>query len=330
MKLKLLTAGLMFLSCLIPLPASASGFSRIYAFGDSLLDNGNIHQYTNGFIGSEPYFQGRLSNGLVWVEYLANILGVSTTNYAVAGAGTDSYNTLNPGQVTALPSLTLNLNFPNLPGLTQQLQKFLDTNQQADAQALYVISGGTNDYLGAGVQDANQPVSNLVNAVQSLAQRGAKNFLIPNLPDLGNLPGTRDTIFAANFTAITNSHNTALNQAFTSFKQQQPNLKVTLLDANSLVNRAVNSPSTFGYTNVTDSCLNPTIPSICSQPNKYLYWDGFHPTTYTHQVVAGAALAAVPESNGIWGILGLAALGVTGMLKKQRRQISSYFHKSGS
>ncbi|HLO88362.1 MAG TPA: SGNH/GDSL hydrolase family protein [Nostocaceae cyanobacterium] len=318
MKSKLLTAGLMFLSCLIPLPASASGFSQIYAFGDSLVDNGNAYQYTNGAIPPFPYFQGRFSNGPVWAEYLGNSLGVSTTNYAIGGATTGIYNTLIPSQPTALP------------GLTQQIQGFLNTNQQADSQALYIIWAGANDYLGAGVQDANQPVSNLVNAVQSLAQRGAKNFLIPNLPDLGNLPGTRNTNFAGGLTAISNWHNFVLNQALTGLNQQQSEIKISVLDIYSLVNRAFVSPNDFGYTNVTDSCFNSTIPSICSQPNKYLFWDGVHPTTYTHQVVAGAALAAVPESNGVLGIFGLAALGVTGMLKRQRQQISSYSNKSGS
>jgi phospholipase/lecithinase/hemolysin len=312
MKSKLLTAGLLFFSCLMPIPASATGFSQIYAFGDSLVDNGNAYQYTGGAIPPFPYFQGRFSNGPVWVEYLANSLEIPTTNYAIGGATTGIFNTLIPSNPTALP------------GLTQQIQGFVNTNQQADGQALYIIWAGANDYLPFGIQkDANQSVSNLTNAVQLLAQKGARNFLIPNLPDLGELPGTRSRVDVDELTDISQQHNFLLNQAITALNQQQPDIKITGLDIYSLVNQALASPSDFGYTNVTDACFVGAIPSLCSQPNQYFFWDEIHPTTYTHQIVAGAALRAVPESFGVWGILALGAVATTGKLKKRISKLAT-------
>jgi hypothetical protein len=78
-----------------PFDASSSNlnFSKIYAFGDSLSDPGNIYnatsfvQWFDGLLGLEipvlppspPYFEGRYSNGPNWVDYLAEDLGITVT-----------------------------------------------------------------------------------------------------------------------------------------------------------------------------------------------------------------------------------------------------------
>src|SRR3954463_13420067 len=72
---------------------SASAFDAIVAFGDSLTDTGNEP--------SEPYlhFQGRWSNGPLWIEYLSERLGFpynASNNLAHSGAQTDdTYNQVN-------------------------------------------------------------------------------------------------------------------------------------------------------------------------------------------------------------------------------------------
>src|SRR3954462_13284197 len=69
---------------------SSSAFDSIIAFGDSLTDTGNEP--------SEPYlhYQGRWSNGLLWVEHLSVRLGFPynpSNNFAHSGAQTDdTYN----------------------------------------------------------------------------------------------------------------------------------------------------------------------------------------------------------------------------------------------
>ena len=44
--------------------------NRIVAFGDSLSDTGNI--FRDLAFPPPPYFEGRSSNGILWLEYLAN------------------------------------------------------------------------------------------------------------------------------------------------------------------------------------------------------------------------------------------------------------------
>src|SRR4051812_35629246 len=60
-------------------------FDSIYAFGDSLSDTGNIPA------PAPDYFDGRFSNGKLWIEYLSPQLGFEykrTNNYAQEGAPT--------------------------------------------------------------------------------------------------------------------------------------------------------------------------------------------------------------------------------------------------
>ncbi|MEH2012063.1 PEP-CTERM sorting domain-containing protein [Nostoc sp.] len=80
----------------------------------------------------------------------------------------------------------------------------------------------------------------------------------------------------------------------------------------------------MGFTNVTESCLSRL--DICDPGNnKFLIWDGFHPTTAAHQVIADAALVAidaksVPEPSINLGILALGAFGAVGVLKRQQKR----------
>jgi len=79
-KLSVVWAMVFFL--LLPLALSASSYSSIVAFGDSLSDNGHAE---------DGYGFGIFSNGDVWVEYLAdsNNLNCTLYDYAYGGAKTD-------------------------------------------------------------------------------------------------------------------------------------------------------------------------------------------------------------------------------------------------
>ncbi|MBP7484430.1 MAG: PEP-CTERM sorting domain-containing protein [Aquabacterium sp.] len=50
------------------------------------------------------------------------------------------------------------------------------------------------------------------------------------------------------------------------------------------------------------------MPSICANPDNYLFWDGVHPTAAAHQVLGNAFAAAVPEPETY--ALMLAGLGI--------------------
>lgn len=256
--------------------AWAQSFKQIYVFGDSLSDVGNVFQSTQRNVPpSPPYFQGRYCNGPVWVEYLAPKLGLtsnSDTNFAFGGATTGGYQGASSG-------------------LLAQIKRFTTNNTSADAKALYIVWAGANDYL-TGTNNSTTPINNLILAVKSLSELGAKNIVVVNLPDLGKLPATRNSYRSDLLNNLTQEHNSQLAAALNKLHQQlSSDSKITYLDVNSRFNQVINEPQKFGFTNVTEPCLSEA--SICINPNEYLFWDDIHPTTAAHKLFVELAFWAL-------------------------------------
>ena len=318
MKKQILATGIFLLSLIFPLKVSAQNNDEIYVFGDSLSDTGNVFNATGGIIPPSPtYFNGRFSNGPIWVEYLVSDLGLKlnrNNNFAYGGATTWSKN----------------IGIASLPGLQQQIDSFTSANPSANPNALYIIWGGVNDYLDyffGDIPNPTQIVNNLSVAVTSLAAVGAKNFLVVNLPDLGKFPVTggnnQDSGLLSTFTSVHNSSLTA-NLKFLS-QQLSPDINIIPLDVNSLFNRIIAAPEEFGFTNVTESCvgdlsvvpINVPKQSVACAPDKFLFWDQIHPTTAAHKLIGELAFSAVKpvpvsESSVVFGMLALGVLGAVG------------------
>jgi phospholipase/lecithinase/hemolysin len=320
MRKQILATGFVLFSFLLPLKALAVSFSRMYVFGDSVSDTGNDFKATGGLLPpSPPYFEGRFSNGPIWVDYLAQDLGLNpspNTNFAFGGATTGSINTTVPG----------------LPGLQQEINGFTQANPSADANGLYIVQAGSNDYLGGGVTDPTVPLANLSNAVTSLVGVGARNILVVNLPDLGKLPSANgNSQRSSSLSLLANAHNAGLVQTLDALRPQLgSDVNLLGLDINTLLSSAIANPAEFNFTNVTDACLS--VPSCASadqnQQNQYLFWDPFHPTTVAHKFIGDLAFSvvnsepstSVPEPGSALGVLTFAALGVGLKLKRKHKK----------
>ena len=290
MKKFLIVSGLILSSVLAPVRAIAATFSQIVVYGDSLSDLGRAAAATSNLPAQFkfPAYDnggGRFSNGPIWVEYLANRLGIATnpnTNFAIGGATTGTFNT---GQTLS----------PSFVGIQQQVNPSNPAAEISDPNALYVIWGGANDYLAGTTTDPRVPVGNLTSEIATLIQtRQAQNILIFNLPDLGKLPSTRnDPTIAAGLDSLTQLHNTALAASIDSLSQANSSVKLSLLDVNSLFKQVVANPSIVGFDNATDGCLLVG----CPNPDTYLFWDDIHPTTATHRLIGDLAFQAVSPTS---------------------------------
>ncbi|GFE67770.1 SGNH/GDSL hydrolase family protein [Chroococcus sp. FPU101] len=321
MNKQLLTTGFLVLSTLAPFDAQAANFTGIYAFGDSLTDTGNVFNLSGQ--PTDPYFNGRASNGQLWIEYLADKLNLpiqpstpSGTNFAFIGATTGFDNTVNPA----------------LPGLQQEVLGYLNNNPTADPDALYVVWAGANDYLPTEsttftpYTEPTTTVNNLASVVTALATVGAKNILVANLPDLGELPRTNTTSDANRLNDLTQAHNTLLSQTLSSLLLPA-DVEITTLDVNTLFDNVVNNPARFNFTNVTDRCLtfiDPTNFDICSNPNEYLFWDQIHPTTAGHRLIGNLAAQTlgVPEPSFVPGVAIIGIWGVSQIVRFSKQKSS--------
>lgn len=332
MKQQLMAAGFVLFSFMLPLKASAATFDSIYAFGDSLSDTGNVFTASGNTFPPFPYFEGRFTNGPVWIDELAKKLKLnSPTPYVNVVNGvtpTDGINFAFGGATTTAAN-TVSLDLFGLPQEIAAYQDFLTQSQQAaNPNALHILWIAPNDYLPTDSQDfapftdSEETLTNISNALQALAGLGVKNVMVPNLPSLGNtplalsldplIPGT-----SSRLNALTQEHNTGLSNLIKEFKQNPAlDLNIISFDVNSLFSDATK----FGFTNFTEPCFNRTTQTICENPDEYLFWDDIHPTARAHSILADAALAAIPESSTTVGLLALGALGAAGVLKRKQRK----------
>ncbi|MBT8448037.1 MAG: SGNH/GDSL hydrolase family protein [Gammaproteobacteria bacterium] len=311
-----LTAGAGLLCAVLAAPASAvlsAPPTAIYGFGDSLNDTGNVFIGSGNTIpASPPYFNGRFSDGPIWIESLAAGLGKPIdpaagggTNFSVGGARTSD--------IAGIGALTVDGD-PAGPG---QVDGFLTAfGGVADPDALYVLDGGGNDILAITTNPVllltapQIAIDNVILAINKLAGAGAQNFLLANIPDVGKTPQVNGDPFSAN--AATN----IATQINTGIANMLPGgLNIMTIDFFGLVQDVVDN-GLGGFGNVTDACFDGA--TVCSDPSDYVFWDNIHPTTAVGALagqIALDAVAPIPVPAAIW----LFAPALAGLLRVGRR-----------
>ena len=223
------------------------------------------------------------------------------TNFAIGGARVD--NSVAPDPFS-------------IPTLLDQAGYYLSlTGGAADPNALYVVFGGGNDLQAAleNPGDAAAILANTLSGIEDLviglAISGATHILLADIPDVGLTPYAAglaltlgDPTIPATATADAAAINAELYQLY--LFALSAGFDLSYLDTFGLENAAVANPAAYGFTNVTDPCFDAVAMTVCANPDEYLFWDDFHPTAAGHQLLADAALAAIPEPAGL-GLLGL-------------------------
>ncbi|PPQ29210.1 SGNH/GDSL hydrolase family protein [Rhodopila globiformis] len=313
----------------LALPMTAQAYSALYVFGDSLSDAGNVYIATSGTGAQQPvapYANGQYSNGPTWVQDLAQNLGLGSVTASLAG-GTDYAF----GGSTTGYAITGVLPATSVPTLTQQIGTFSTAvGGAASSTALYAVWSGANDLfaiLGSGASNAAAAAAagaaaTEAGAIATLAGMGAKDFVVPLLPDLGQTPAmTAVTGASALATALAAAYNASLVSDIQSLVAGT-GISVSLVDTFSLIDAAVADPSAYGFTNVTAPCyVGPYTGggTVCATPNQYLFWDGVHPTAAGQAIVAAAAEAALPEP-GTLAVLGCGLAGLGALRTRRHRR----------
>lgn len=280
--------------------AAAEPFSQFVVFGDGSADQGNVFLATNRLTpASPPNFEGRLSNGRVWVELLAEHFMVALTpvqaggtNYAHIGAKVNEDVTLPQAQGLVVPRIVspiLEDTGPPLTGMSQ-VEMFLATippddpeneiDNGPDPQALYIVSGGSNDLFEmaaamAPVEDVAVVVRDILRALRALGAEGAVYFLVPNLPDLGRTP--RGLALDADAQTLLTSYIMVFNDMLEAgLARIETDLGIVAFRLNTAqtFDAILGDPSAFGFTNVTDPCLTGESLSggtPCVDPGTYLF-----------------------------------------------------------
>lgn len=296
-----------FVSLLIGLLTAANvwatSFTAVYAFGDSLSDSGSspsavwsIYDFGGGTCDAyhpcPPYYEGRYSNGPVTVEYLADAIlagGATSTNFfdfAVSGSTSGIGNYGDGGTATST-------GIYGLPGMYQQVGFYLTSSGGvADPDALYFVWGGANDFLT--MDDPVNAALNIASYVGALAMAGAESIFVPNIADLALVPFVQSVGLEAEGHAFSVAFNTALETQLTALDALFPAVDIMRFDTFALFNDVVANPSSYGFTDVFGACLPTLVDPPCADPDGYVSWDGFHPTTRAASVIASAMANSIP------------------------------------
>lgn len=269
-----------------PAAALAYGYRRVVVFGDSLSDTGNMWKL-HGLPPAPPNWEGRYSNGPVWVEYLTSWLGLEPSdvkNYAYGGATTGHDNASVAGA----------------PGLLDEVRLYADdvaANGPPGADTLFVLWIGPNDFAAASdlADTVNQAMINVEQAVTDLAQLGARKILVLNAPDLGKTPRVHDVgdpAYIERARLATLAFNS--NLAWTLGRlEPQLGIDVIACDFFSQFERIAADPLRFGLQDAQRRCLASDRDPPCPDADQRVFWDGLHPTTAAHRVIAKIADVAL-------------------------------------
>ncbi len=313
------------LSLFIAPPAFGQGFKKIVVFGTSLSDPGN-HFIEFGVTSFQPFAPvpdasyaiggHRFTNGATWVERVATGLHLPNSgNPALRTPGT--FTNYSFGRARARQCNSFSTACPDGPypfgvaDLGFEVQRFLvDFAGSAPSDGLYVIEIGANDIndaMMAYTTDGGVTSGAIIQAaiaseaynIGVLYAAGARVFLVPTAPNLALTPyvsslGTEAQFLATTFATI---YNGAVDQMIAALTSGLPGIQFQRFVFNAAIAAIEADPGKFGITDATHSCLTfgVTGDAICATPNKYLWWDGIHPTTAGHAVVAAAVLDMLLE-----------------------------------
>ncbi|GLJ22973.1 hypothetical protein SUGI_0433390 [Cryptomeria japonica] len=311
--------------------------SALYVFGDSTIDPGNNNflativkadfpPYGRDFPNGQP--TGRFTNGRLITDQLSELAGLPDLLPAsldpefrgqklLTGA---SFGSSASGYADST-SITLNV----LP-LEKQVENFRlykaqlvkqfghETANRTVSQALFAISGGTDDFANNYFinpltrkkytieQFQDLLLNSLSKFIQNVYNEGATTIAIVGLPPFGCLPSqitlhniVENTCFEE-FNEVASSFNSKIKALLEKIKPHFPGAVIAYLDIYDKILDIIKSPSKYGFEEARKGCCgtglletailcNPSSIS-CAEPSKYVFWDSFHPTTECYQIIA--------------------------------------------
>lgn len=300
-----LALALLCVAAALPSAARAQAPGTVYAFGDSLTDNGNIPHYLGGFnFPPAPYYKNHFSNGPVFVEYLPALIGARFApgdDYGVGGAFAGN------GNLVPLPQL---------PGTAQEIAAAAAAGLRFSSADTVLLWAGSNNYFavlgglppGTTVADPTvqadlRQVSGFIASDASrLIGLGARRLVVLNVPDLGATPSQTaagDSLLA---TGIARANNALLTPALNSLAHQT-GANIYLINAQLGIDEILADPARYGIVNTTQECiLTPAcVNGSRAVQNSFLFWDGVHPTTGVHDFLAHVVANQLQAGGTIGG-----------------------------
>lgn len=265
---------LLFQSTIFSLSAA---FSALYAFGDGVCTT------TGNMSGLSFYYGNRFSNGRIWIEVLAQRQGLPY----VPGNNVSFFGQYSINLITNVNSFVAPTNIS-----TALFIIWVSDADLVSGMSTIMPLSNTNQWATT----LNQSLTNQLNAVQILYNKGVRTLIMPNAVDITEVPmydktasATRSLIRAQ----ITN-FNASFNSALSNLAATNSGLKIYVPNVFGLLDNVLTNAANYGMSNVLqnglsiDAVTDPNLADISlNGPGaKYIFWDPTDPTARFHEVFA--------------------------------------------
>lgn len=300
---------------------SAAPYSGLYVFGDSLSDAGQFPDSVNSTTQTRR-FTNRIgplftdASGEVYGKtspmLIGELLGLgaqspSTSSVFESNGWADGNNWAVGGYRTDQILDSITEAGGSVAG-TRTRDGFLvdlaNRGLSLDANALYYVNGGGNDFLQGQVlstAQAQAAAGRLVDSVEALQAAGARYIMVSLLPNVGNTPalGGGNSFIGG----LAGDLNTELVSQLRGIDANIIPLNLPLL-----VTEVLATPGAYGFDatqNLTGTCFNGCanvnttwgINSATPDPSKLMFNDSVHPTAAVQQIAADYAYSLLSAAQ---------------------------------
>jgi len=284
--------------------ALAQDFNRLLVFGDSLSDTGNLASVTADF--PFPFFENRISNGPVLVDYLAAELGLeaSASRHVTTSNGGDNF-AISGGNILG----------SDTEDLSSQVSAFLNRERvqpRGLSEALVFVMMGGNDLRDLRSLRSATLASDRIDLILAnldaqfslLYQAGARSFLVSNVADIGAIPESialrvSDPDVSLRARRYVQEYNQKLEVLVESWSQK-PSVRLSFFDLFSEFDRVISNASSFGFTRTEVGCFQIDgfrFDSECrfgTRFDRFVFFDNIHPSARLNQIVSSALISQIP------------------------------------
>ncbi len=266
---------------------------RLVVFGDSLSDQGNVAAFTP-YIPSPPYWEGRITNGPVWVEWVGQEFGITMARGVGSLEGTNrAWGGAEAGE-GLYQGVVMNAG--------PQIADYLANHEVADDDLFAIWIGGNNFLHGATVPQS--VVDLIIGHVETLAEAGATHIVVSNLPDMDVTPyynGLSEEE-AAETRARTALYNSQLEHDVIAANARLDAV-VQFVNISKLFDDVTSNPEYYHITEISDAlcefegemCIES--PDSVPLSDGHLFFDSVHPTAATHEILGKAIYEAIASDD---------------------------------
>jgi len=279
-------------------------WSDLIAFGDSLSDMGNAKDSILNVPDVPPYWNGRFSNGPVWIEYVSEAAGLNTTHGSGISAGDNrAFGGSQTGQ---------GYSYLVLPNVGSQINSYLN-NVRASIPSTDMVTlwAGGNDFL-YGLGNPDTISANMESHIRALNTAGVQQIIVANLPPLEGTPevaGRSQTEQNRIATDVV-EYNSKLSTIVSDLRTEL-SMTIHFVDAWSIYNEIISKKDFLGLVDISNPACSSSgtilpLPicnagdTVAQNVDEFVYFDKAHPTATMHLLISMYLLQEIgtPDTDG--------------------------------